>query len=105
MKKPLYILLLLCLCANARAQETGNNIAAGPVVTEIKGENLDIRFVITASGIEIDCDGQHILEFAVESAERRLVLPVVVYSGAQRPLRAPSRTALGGLSRRALPHI
>lgn len=84
MKKIIISLLSLCLCAGAKAQEIDKSIEVGDVSTQINGENLDIRFDVTASGVEINCDGQRILEFAVESADHRLVLPVVVYSGTVR---------------------
>lgn len=66
------------------AQETNRGIFIENLNTEITGETLDIRLDLRATGLEMKCDGQLILEFAVENDERRLVLPVVVYSGAQR---------------------
>ena len=85
MKKILYTtLILLTACFTAKAQDTGKSVTIDNLKTEVTGETLGIAFDLTARGLEIDCDGQLILEFAVESADRRLVLPVVVYSGAQR---------------------
>ena len=85
MKKILYTtLILLAVCATARAQDTNKAIAISNLTTDITGETLDIRFDLKAQGLEMKCDGRLILEFAVENADRRLVLPVVIYSGGQR---------------------
>ncbi len=94
MKRILYTLLLACICVTAKAQDTGNGISIGNLKTNITGEKLDIGFDVKASGVDIECDGQLILEFAVENADRRLVMPVVVYSGKQRYLYERRRELL-----------
>lgn len=83
MKKIIYTtILMLAVSLSVRAQSHG--ISIENLKTDIRGEMLDLRFHIRTSGLDIDCDGQLTLEFAIENADRRLVLPVVVYSGAQR---------------------
>lgn len=85
MNKILYTaLMLFAICFTAGAQQTKKSITIDSLKTEMTPERLDIKFKIRASELDIDCDGQLKLEFAVESADRRLVLPVVTYSGAQR---------------------
>lgn len=78
------------------AQQTTKGIVIEGVNTTINGENLDIDFILKASGLELNCDGQLKLEFAVESTDRRLILPVVIYSGTQRYRYEQRRTELSG---------
>lgn len=66
------------------AQRDGQGVRITNFRTEVADEMLNIHFDLSASGLEMKCDGQLTVEFAVESADRRLVLPVVVYSGKQR---------------------
>ena len=85
MKKLIYTtLILLSVCFTAQAQKTDRGISIDNFRTGITSETLDIRFDLKASDLKINCDGQLVMEFAVESADRRLILPVVVYSGKQR---------------------
>lgn len=78
------IALTLMGCLAAPAQEAGKGIRISDIRTEIEGENLNIGFRLQTTGMELKCNGQLTLEFAVESNERRLVLPVVIYTGTQR---------------------
>jgi len=103
MKKALYTtLILLSASLTARAQSTGTSkgITIDNLRTEITGEEknktLSLAFDLSAQGLEMTCDGQLILEFAIESADRRLVLPVVVYSGTTRYRYERRREALSG---------
>lgn len=96
MKKILYALLLLCLCVNMQAQETANQIVVDSVTAKVNGANLDVQFSVTASNLKINCNGERILEFALESADRRLVLPTVVYSGSLRYLYERRSELLSG---------
>lgn len=85
MKKILYttlILLVASFAANAQSSEKGIHIKN--LSTEITGDDINIYFTIKASQIEIKCNGYLKLEFAIESADRRLVLPAVIYTGAMR---------------------
>lgn len=86
MKNILYTtLLLFAFCFTAQAQKYHNaNIVIDNLQTEITSETLDINFSLKASGLKLRCDGQLMLEFAVESTDRRLVLPTVIYSGNRR---------------------
>ena len=98
MKKILHtIFVLLATCLTAQAQEiTGKGIALDRLSTEITGETLDIRFTVRASNLWLDGDGQLKLEFAVESGDHRLILPVVVYSGQRRYHYERRREELSG---------
>ena len=85
MKKTLYtILILLAVSFTATAQETNRGISIDNFRTGITSETLDIRFDLKASNLEMKCDGQLIMEFAIESDDCRLILPAVVYSGTTR---------------------
>lgn len=88
MKKTiLSALATVCLLTNlpcAKGQESAKAIAINNLNTEITGENLTISFDLAAAGLEMNCNGQLKLEFAVENADRRLVLPEVIYAGTQR---------------------
>ena len=85
MKRTLYTtFILLVACLTVAAQETWKGLSVERFRTEITGETLDIDFNLKASGLDVDCDGQLIVEFAVESDYQRLILPVVVYSGTTR---------------------
>lgn len=97
MQKIIYAtLILLALGTAAHAQPAGADIAIGNLQTAINGETLDIRFTVRASQLGIKCNGQLKLEFAIESADRRLVLPVIVYSGTQRFRYERRRAELSG---------
>lgn len=94
MKKTAIILgLILCSWFTAQAQTTGGGVTIKDIQTNVSGDMLDIRFNIAATGLDIKCDGHLIVEFAVETDERRLVLPTVVYSGNLR-YRYERRNAL-----------
>lgn len=85
MKRILYTLLILTATAfSAGAQESATGINITNLQTEITGEKLNIRFDVTARNIQLKSGGQHKLEFALESGDRRLVLPALVYSGKMR---------------------
>ena len=84
MKKILYTTTIILLAVfSAKAQDTRGISIENPSI-EITGETLDIRFNVKASNIDLRCDGQLKLEFAIENADRRLILPVVIYSGTTR---------------------
>lgn len=76
--------ILLAAVFAAVAQEPRKGVVIERFETNLTGDALNVEFDIKASGLEMQCDGQLILEFAVETSERRLVLPVVVYSGGRR---------------------
>ena len=103
MKKLYITLALLAACFTTQAQDGG--ISIENFRTAITGETLAIDFTVKASGLKINCDGQTTLEFAVESADRRLVLPVVVYSGKQRYRFERRREELSGAYRVEPYHI
>ena len=85
MKRILYITLILFgTCTVAQAQGTAKSVAIDHVATEITGENLNLDFTVRAAGLELNGNGRLTLEFAIETADRRLVLPVVIYAGAER---------------------
>ncbi len=81
-------------CANA--QQTDKNINIERVASHIAGEMLEIEMTIRATGIDIPCNGQLSLELALESADRRLILPGVIYSGNQRYRYERRSAALSG---------
>lgn len=89
-------LILLAAVFTANAKQVNREIKIDSLHTTVTADNLDISFTITASGIETRCDGQLKLEFAIETADRRLVLPVVVYSGSTRYHYEQRRAALSG---------
>jgi outer membrane protein OmpA-like peptidoglycan-associated protein len=62
----------------------------------IEGYDLMIGLDIHASGVAINCNGQMTVEFALETPERRLALPVVVYTGKQRARYEERRKLLSG---------
>ena len=94
MKRTIYIsLFILALSLPVQAQE---GITIENLQTEIAGDHLDINFTVTAANLDIKCDGHLILEFAVETADRRLVLPVVVYTGSTRYHYERRREELSG---------
>lgn len=84
MKTILYALLSLCFCITGQAQERNKAVSIDNLMIRIEGETLLINLDIKASALEIKCNGQLKVEFAIETAGRRLVLPAVIYSGAQR---------------------
>lgn len=77
------VCLALTVCS-ARAQVLNEGIHINNTGTHIEDENLRIDLEIEATGLHLQCDGQLIVELAIENDERRLVLPVVVYSGTLR---------------------
>lgn len=85
MKKTLYAtLILIAVGLTANAQEARKGIAINNPAIDITGEMLTISMEVAASDLGIKCDGQTILEFAVESTDRRLVLPAIIYTGGER---------------------
>ena len=101
MKRIIYTLLFLCFCVTsnihkANAQDVSKGISINNLKTSINEAVLDIDFTLLASGLSMKCDGQLTLEFAIESDDRRLVLPVVVYSGKQRYNFERRRETLSG---------
>lgn len=84
MRRLLYTTLMLVLCLTANAREIRKGVSINDVITEIVDDKLNIDFKIHASGLELNSDGQLKLEFAIENEDRRLILPVVIYSGSQR---------------------
>ncbi len=81
MKRLLFTLILLLLCCASRAHE----FSFVNLSTQVTKEELIIDFDIKARALDLGCNGQVVLEFSVENPDRRLVLPVVVYS---TPMRA-----------------
>lgn len=103
-----YILLLAGVLIGSpalRAQTAPQGITLGQATTEITGETLDIRFTIHASQIDLATDDQLKLEFAVETGDRRLILPAVIYAGGQRYRYEERRVALSGSFRIEPYHI
>lgn len=96
MRKLYATLILLAAAVAAYGQPVQKGITVENPVTEITAEDLDLSLGITASGLDIDCDGLLVLEFAVESDDRRLVLPPVVYVGGQRYRYESRRDVLSG---------
>lgn len=97
MNRILYIItIILASGLAAVAQERDRGVLIKNFRTEIAGETLDINFDLKATGLTLKCDGQLKVEFAVENDERRLVLPVVIYSGAQRYRYERRREELSG---------
>lgn len=88
--------VVLATTFSAKAEETQRVIRIENFSTRITGDALDIHFDIKASGLDMKCNGQMLIEFAVENAERRLVLPVVVYSGNTRYHYERRRETLSG---------
>lgn len=78
------MILMLGFGLSAGAQGIDKKITIENTDIEVKGSSVDIRFDLLAEGIAINCNGHLKLEFAVENGDRRLVLPAVIYSGAQR---------------------
>lgn len=81
---------------SGHAQQTREAIVIEDVHVRIEGENLELSFQINASELELNCDGQLKLEFAIEHADRRLVLPAVIYSGTRRYHYEQRRMELSG---------
>jgi len=78
------LLLLFAISLITQAQETSKAVGFDNMRTEIVGEQLGISFAIKASELQLGPNGQLKLEFAVENEDKRLALPVVIYSGKQR---------------------
>lgn len=79
------ILLLFTVYLTATAQETASkDILVDNFAAETSVDKLHIGFTVHATELEIRRNDQLKLEFAVESGNRRLRLPAVVYSGKQR---------------------
>jgi len=96
------ILITVCLAIaipSLHAQQVSQGITITNVSPVINGENLDLGFTVQASALQLNCDGQLKLEFAVETDSRRLVLPVVIYSGTQRYIYEQRRAELSGAYR------
>ena len=95
MKRIPYIIPVLLFTAfTSVAQSAGKSIQIGDFRSEISDETLHIDFTVTASQLQLNCDGQLTLEFSIENADRRLILPVVVYSGTTRYRYEQRRSAL-----------
>ncbi len=85
MRKPVAIaFFLLGLATSGMGQSGYRGITVVNLSTHLSGDELLLDFDVRASGIAVDCDGQLIVEFALETSDRRLPLPVVIYSGATR---------------------
>ena len=92
-------LMLACLVMNlhaAKAQGTGEGISINNLKTAVTSEMLDISFIVEASGLDLNGNGQLKLEFAVENDDRRLILPSVVYAGKLRYRYERRREELSG---------
>ncbi len=100
----LTLILLLC-CATAEAQQIRSGITASPLTAQVNAGNLDLMFDMTASGIDIRCGGERILEFTLRNAGHRLVLPAVIYSGSLRYRYEQRRRLLSGSSSATPYHI
>jgi len=74
-----------------------SGISVENLQTEVVGEDFHLNFTLAAHNLNINCDGYRILEFAVENAENRLVLPTVVYSGTIRYRYERRREELSGI--------
>ena len=97
MKKILLSIFAICAVSlSATAQRTQTNIVISDVRTHINGRMLDLGFRLSATGLDIQCNGHIKLEFAIENAEQRLVLPAVIYSGTLRYRYEQRRQALSG---------
>lgn len=90
------MLLLLAIILPAAARGTKTQITLSDVRAEVVGESLNLHILITASQLDLKCDGQTKLEFAIEDAERKLILPVVIYSGTTRYYYERRREELSG---------
>ena len=91
------ILLMLVLCYSVQAQHITSGISVEDLQTEVVGDDFRLNFTVAAHNLHINCDGYRILEFAVENAENRLVLPTVIYSGTIRYRYEQRRTELSGI--------
>jgi outer membrane protein OmpA-like peptidoglycan-associated protein len=78
--KKLLIILFSSLGVGAAAQ----NISLSNIDTQMEDGELNLDFDISASEMNLRCNGQLVLEFAVENGERRVVLPLVIFSGRAR---------------------
>jgi len=86
MKKISYTLLTVFVgCFSVvQAQELPSGITIDSIHTHISGDSLALQFTVQASRLAIRCNGQLKVEFALETEDRRLLLPAVIYSGTQR---------------------
>ncbi len=99
--KKLIISTLATVCmltpfSYVNGQQTDKSIKIERVSHKTNGQTLEIAMQIVATGMEIECNGRITLEIAVEGAERRLVLPGVVYTGNQRYLYERRNAELSG---------
>ena len=83
---------LLCAGYTASAQKIEITNPKSAVINS----RLDIAFSISASDLDLGCDGQLKLEFAVEGEGSRLLLPQVIYIGRIRNLYARRNELLSG---------
>ena len=109
MKKRLYTsCLLVAACFAAQAQEplrqglvpgaprTAQGVSFEPPRAEVVEGHLRLQVGVLASGLSLGRNDRLTLEFALEDAEHRVVLPVVVYSGKARYRYERRREALAG---------
>ncbi len=77
-------ILITSLCAILGLAAHAQTISYSNVGVQVTGEDINIDFDIMAKDMRMPCNGQVILEFAVENADRRMVLPMVIYAGSMR---------------------
>ena len=100
MRKILYATLALAACLTAQAQETtAHGLHLGIPRSAVSGETLSLRVAVRAPGLRLSGNDRLTLEFALEDADRRLVLPAVVYSGKARYRYERRRAELSGAYR------
>lgn len=92
MRKSIYTTFILLFAVHAAQAQVRISGASA----EVSGKNIEVAAHIAASGLEMGCDGRIVVEFSIEDREHRLVLPPVVFSGAQRTRYEHRRALLSG---------
>ncbi len=83
---------------------SAQSIELSNIATQVENGELNLDFDISASAMKIRCNGQVTLEFAIENGERRVVLPMVIFSGKARSKYEQRRRILSDKSSAELSH-